>query len=102
MVDQSAPVQPRWQVTAIDDARWRVRDGACRANDADCLVAYIERDRPGLYDVLWLREPCPVRTRYQHIAHALADLDGITGAAAPKNGRRADRPTPIAHLSPRG
>ena len=94
--------EARWEVTPIDGSRWRIRDGACRANDADGLVAYVERDRHGLYDVLWLRRPCPARTRYQHLAHVLADLAGITRVAAPTSGRRADRPTPIAHLSPRG
>ncbi|REJ06320.1 hypothetical protein DY023_06735 [Microbacterium bovistercoris] len=98
---EDASARPRWEVTAIDGTRWRIRDGVCRTNDAACLVAYIERDVLGLYDVLWLRNPCPARTRYRDIAHVLADLDGVAGDAPPPRTRRSEAPNRIAHLSPR-
>ncbi|UJP10204.1 hypothetical protein L2X99_00295 [Microbacterium sp. KUDC0406] len=101
MMSEDDSADPRWDVKAIDGTRWRIRDGACRANDADCLVAYIERDGLGLYDVLWLRNPCPARTRYRDIAHVLADLDGVAGTAAAPRRRRSEAPTPIPHLAPR-
>lgn len=100
-MNEDDAVEPRWDVRAIDGTRWRIRDGACRADDADCLIAYVERDALGLYDVLWLRNPCPARTRYRDIAHGLVDLDGVTGGAAPPNRPRSDPPMPIPHLSPK-
>lgn len=94
-------VEPRWDVKAIDGARWRIRDRGCRADDADCLVAYVERDTLGLFTVLWLRNPCPPRTRYRVIAHVLKDLDRVTGDDSPPRRPRSDPPTPIAHIAPR-
>lgn len=101
-MSEDGSADPRWDVKAIDGTRWRIRDGACRADDADCLVAYVERDALGLFDVLWLRNPCPARTRYRDLAHVLAELDDIVASATPPGRRRSEAPTPIAHLAPRG
>lgn len=97
----TAPEPPRpasaWEVIPIGRTAWRICDGALRENDASRLVAYIDKNEMGTYDVLWLRSPCPTRSRYRSIDEMLAELDAAQTAATLS---RSTRPTHIPHFPP--
>ncbi|MGN7977693.1 hypothetical protein ACTJJ4_08980 [Microbacterium sp. 22195] len=86
-----------WEVTWLGRDSWRICDRARRQGDADCLIAYVERNSTGSLDVLWLRRPCPRRTRFRDFAQLLGDLDAAVSAASD----RSRAPSPIPHLPPR-
>lgn len=97
----TAPETPRpvsvWEVIPIARTAWRICDSALTETDASRLVAYVDRNETGTYDVLWLRSPCPTRSRYRSLAELLADLDAADAAGVTS---RATRPTEIPHLPP--
>lgn len=94
----SAPV-PRgdWELTPLGRDSWRVCDRARRQGDADCLIAYVERNSTGSLDVLWLRRPCPRLTRFRDFKHLLDALDEAVITASD----RSRAPSPIRHMPPR-
>lgn len=98
----TAPEPPKpasvWEVIPIARTAWRICDSALTENDAARLVAYVDRNETGTYDVLWLRSPCPTRSRYRSLNELLADLDDAAAAAVVP---RADRPRKIPHFPPR-
>jgi len=99
----TVPEPPRpasvWEVIPIARTAWRICDGALSESDASRLVAYVDKNEIGSYDVLWLRSPCPTRSRYRDLGELLADLDAANTAARPLP--RATRPIQIPHLPPR-
>lgn len=64
-----------WEVTSIGVDSWRICDPARRQADADCLIAYVERNITRSLDVLWLRTPCPRRTRFRDFGELFLALD---------------------------
>lgn len=80
----AVPDAPRpisvWEVIPIARTAWRICDSALTETDASRLVAYVDRNGTGTYDVLWLRSPCPTRSRYRSLAELLADLDAADAA----------------------
>ncbi|MGO2746683.1 hypothetical protein [Microbacterium sp.] len=97
----TAPEAPRsasvWEVIQLTRTSWRICDAALTETDAARLVAYVDRNDTGHFDVLWLRSPCPTRSRYRDLDEMLADLDAAE-AAVPTS--RATRPLPIPHFPP--
>lgn len=90
-----APNSP-WEITAIGRDSWRICDPARRQADADCLIAYVERNITGSLDVLWLRMPCPRRTRFHDFPELIRALDAAVAAASD----RSAPPSPIPHFPP--
>ncbi|HTN54643.1 MAG TPA: hypothetical protein VLZ82_00565 [Microbacterium sp.] len=86
-----------WELNPIGRNSWRICDLAQRHADADCLIAYVERNSTGSLDVLWLRRPCPRTTRFRDFGELLAALDAAVAAAAD----RSAAPSPIRHFPPR-
>lgn len=86
-----------WELTPIGHDSWRICDLARRQADADCLIAYVERNSTGSLDVLWLRRPCPRTTRFRGFSELLSALDAAVAAASD----RSARPSPIRHFPPR-
>ena len=99
----TTPEPPRpasvWEVIPITRTAWRICDSALTETDASRLVAYVDRNDGGTYDVLWLRSPCPTRSRYRDLDELLADLDAADAAGTAS---RAVRPRRIPHFPPRG
>ncbi|MGO2049901.1 MAG: hypothetical protein ACTH2E_05505 [Microbacterium sp.] len=99
----TVPETPRpasvWEVIPIARAAWRICDGAVAESDAARLVAYVDRNETGTYDVLWLRSPCPTRSRYRDLDELLAELDAAVADAMALP--RSTRPTHIPHYPPR-
>lgn len=94
----SAPIpHGDWELTPLGRDSWRVCDPARKQGDADCLIAYVERNSTGSLDVLWLRRPCPRRTRFRDFAQLLKALDEAVFAASD----RSREPSPIPHRPPR-
>lgn len=86
-----------WEVTPLGRGSWRICDLARRQADADCLIAYVERNSTGSLDVLWLRRPCPRTTRFHDFDELIAALDAAVAAASD----RSAPPSPIRHFPPR-
>jgi hypothetical protein len=86
-----------WELTPIGRGSWRICDPARRRADADCLIAYVERNSTGSLEVLWLRRPCPRTTRFRGFGELLAALDAAVAAASD----RSAAPSPIRHFPPR-
>lgn len=86
-----------WELNPIGRDSWRICDLARRHADADCLIAYVERNSTGSLDVLWLRRPCPRTTRFRDFGELLVALDAAVAAAAD----RSAPPSPIRHFPPR-
>ncbi|WP_460802601.1 hypothetical protein [Microbacterium sp. GXF6406] len=97
----TAPEPPKpasiWEVIPIGRAAWRVCDGNLTESDASRLIAYVDKNETGTLDVLWLRSPCPTRSRYRSMPELIADLDR---AVAEHIISRAMRPTEIPHFPP--
>ncbi|MFD5226411.1 hypothetical protein ACFWHT_12385 [Microbacterium sp. NPDC058342] len=85
-----------WELTPLGRDNWRICDRARRQGDADCLIAYVERNSTGSLDVLWLRRPCPRRTRFHDFAQLLSALDEALAMASD----RSRAPSPIRHFPP--
>lgn len=85
-----------WELTPLGRDNWRICDRARRQGDADCLIAYVERNSTGTLDVLWLRRPCPRRTRFHGFGQLLDALDDAVRAASD----RSRPPVLIRHLPP--
>ncbi|MGB3374554.1 MAG: hypothetical protein WBA87_05385 [Microbacterium sp.] len=86
-----------WELTPIGRDSWRICDPSQRHADADCLIAYVERNSTGSLDVLWLRRPCPRTTRFHDFGELLRALDAAVAAASD----RSVAPSPIRHFPPR-
>lgn len=97
--DPPSAAVPRgdWELSNIGRDNWRICDRARRQRDADFLIAYVERNSTGRLDVLWLRRPCPRRTRFRDFAELFAALDEAVAAV----GDRSRAPSPIPHFPPR-
>jgi hypothetical protein len=95
------PDRPRstaaWEVLPLGANAWRICDSAREPMDPSRLVAYMDRSDTGSLDVLWLRSPCPTRSRYRDLDELLADLDA---AAAEGRVSRSVRPQQISHFPP--
>lgn len=85
-----------WEITSLGRDNWRICDRARKQGDADCLIAYVERNTTGTVDVLWLRTPCPRRSRFRNIAQVITALDEAVAAASD----RSRPPLSIRHLPP--
>lgn len=101
----AAPESPRaasdWEIIPISRSAWRICDGSLTETDASRLIAYVDRNETGSFDVLWLRSPCPTRSRYQDLDELLADLDAANAAESSGEQSRATRPVHIPHFPPR-
>lgn len=86
-----------WEVIPIARTAWRICDRSVTEFEASRLIAYVHRNDTGTVDVLWLRSPCPTRSRYRDLDELLADLDT---AVASRSACRADPPNRIPHLPP--
>lgn len=86
----------RWELTRIGRDSWRICDTARRKADAECLIAYVDRQSTGALDVLWLRTPCPRTTRFKSFDQLFAALDLAIANAAD----RSQAPSPIPHRPP--
>lgn len=97
--DPPSPSTPHggWEITPIGRDNWRICDLARRQADADCLIAYVERNSTGSLDVLWLRTPCPRTTRFHDFGELLTALNAAVDAASD----RSAAPSPIRHFPPR-
>lgn len=96
---QPSEQTPAWEILPLAGGGWRVCDGTLSESDASRLVAYVDRHETGTLDVLWLRSPCPTRSRYRNLDELLADLDAAVVLAISS---RSTRPTDIPHFPPRG
>ena len=99
----TAPEPPRsnataWEIIPLGRGAWRISDGSKKQTDAGRLVAYVDRNESGTLEVLWLRSPCPTRSRYRNLDELLADLD--TATAAGPTPSRSTRPNQIPHFPP--
>ncbi|MCS3843777.1 hypothetical protein [Microbacterium sp. AK031] len=100
----TAPEPPRsdatkWEVIPLGHGAWRISDGSRKQNDPGRLVAYVDRNDMGTLEVLWLRSPCPTRSRYRDIDELLANLDDAV-AAGLNTVSSATRPNEIPHFPP--
>jgi len=100
----TAPEPPRsdpttWEVIPLGHGAWRISDGSRKQNDPGRLVAYVDRNDTGTLEVLWLRSPCPTRSRYRDLDELLANLDAAV-AAGVNTVSRATRPNEIPHFPP--
>lgn len=86
----------RWEVTRLGHDAWRICDLARRQADADCLIAYVDRQPTGVLDVLWLRTPCPRSTRFRSFDRLFEALD----LAIANVSDRSRAPSPIPHRPP--
>lgn len=89
----------QWELLPLERNAWRLCDGSRGPHDPSRLVGYIERTDYGTLDVLWLRSPCPVRSRYRSMEELLGDLDA---AVANPTAARSAPPTVIPHFPPTG
>lgn len=86
-----------WELIPLGRGGWRICDGSRAQTDASRLIAYVEKSEVGTLDVLWLRSPCPTRSRYRNFDELLADLDSaIEGASS----SRSSPPRAIRHHPP--
>lgn len=102
-IDPSKPVggpgSTQWELLPLERNAWRLCDGQRGPNDPSRLVGYIEKTDYGTLDVLWLRSPCPVRSRYRTMEELLGDLDA---AVANPTTARSTPPSVIPHFPPTG
>src|SRR5690606_19266822 len=59
------PAATAWELVPLGRSGWRICDAGRGPADAERLVAYAEKDELGIIEVLWLRSPCPRRSRYR-------------------------------------
>lgn len=82
-----APEPPRqaraWEVMPLGRTAWRICDSSLTESDPSRLIAYVDRNEAGMFDVLWLLSPCPTRSRYRDLEAILTDLDTARTRAAP-------------------
>lgn len=86
-----------WEVMPLGHDAWRICDQARESHDPSRLVAYVDRIGTGTLDVLWLRSPCPARSRYEDLDELLTDLDA---AIAADRVSRVARPKQIPRFPP--
>lgn len=86
-----------WELVPLGHDAWCICERARARSDAERLIAYVDQNALGMLDVLWLRRPCPTRSRYRDLDELLADLDAAVAAPAVP---RWSRPVPIAHFPP--
>lgn len=99
----TAPEPPRptshsWEVIPIGRSAWRISDGLRAETDSGRLVAYVDQNETGTLEVLWLRNPCPTRSRYRSLDELLAELDAAVTAVETLS--RAEQPHRIPHFPP--
>lgn len=87
-----------WEIVPLGRTGWRICDASRGHADAARLVAYAEKSETGAVEVLWLRSPCPTRSRYRDMDEVIADLDAAVAKA--ECGGRASRPWDIPHFPP--
>ena len=95
--DPTSPAASAWEIVPLGRTGWRICDASRAPRDAARLVAYAEKTEIGAIEVLWLRSPCPHRSRYRDLDEILADLDAAVAAAATD---RSTRPFEIPHFPP--
>ena len=97
----TAPEPPKpasaWEVLPLGRSAWRICDRSRAHSDGSRLVAYVDRNETGTLEVLWLRSPCPNRSRYRDLNELLSDLDAAIVSAEPP---RFARPKEIPHFPP--
>lgn len=97
----TAPEPPKpasaWEIVPLGRSAWRVCDRSLGHSDAGRLIAYVDRNEIGTLEVLWLRSPCPTRSRYRNFDELLAELDAAHAAI---NLPRSARPKQIPHFPP--
>lgn len=92
------PATPAWEITPIGQGAWRISDSSIKHNDSGHLVAYVDRNETGTLEVLWLRSPCPTKSRYHDLEEVLRGLDAAVAAAGVVG--PASRPWRIPHFPP--
>ena len=97
----TAPEPPKpasaWEVVPLGRNAWRICDRTRGFSDAERLIAYVDRNELGTLEVLWLRSPCPTRSRYRDLSELLADLDAAVVADVQP---RSAQPQEIPHFPP--
>lgn len=77
----------------VTDGAWRLCDGAVAHSDAANVVAYIEQDEHGSYDVVWVLSAKP-SDRYDTIEEIFEEaMSSFTPSIGTK-------PVPIPHYAP--
>lgn len=92
------PESTTWEIIPLGHGAWRISDGSRKQTDPGRLVAYVDRNDTGTLEVLWLRSPCPTRSRYRDIDDLLADLDAAVALGTTP--ARSTRPKEIPHFPP--
>ncbi|GAB3595438.1 hypothetical protein [Microbacterium tumbae] len=87
-----------WEIVPLGRTGWRICDASRGHSDAARLVAYAEKNEIGTVEVLWLRSPCPTRSRYRDLDEVIADLDAAVAKASSRG--RSSRPWDIPHFPP--
>ncbi|WP_243229703.1 hypothetical protein [Microbacterium sp. CIAB417] len=95
--DPPSPATPAWEIVPLGHTGWRICDATRGHTDPSRMVAYAEKSEIGAIEVLWLRSPCPNRSRYRDLDELLADLDAAVAAAEVD---RSTRPFEIPHFPP--
>ena len=87
----------RWDEIAED--AWRVCDPARPSSDADAVVAYVERRKDGILEVVWLCGTAGTET-FVSIDEAAAAVSHRYAASRRTGSPLATKPIPIAHRPP--
>ncbi|QRY42242.1 hypothetical protein JVX92_11290 [Microbacterium hominis] len=95
MMTHPARIDGPLELIPIDDDAWRLCDTRAGANDAEFVVAYIERGDDG-YDAVWMRGPRR-RSRHRRLDECLSCGHALLRA---EESSTASRPIPIAHFPP--
>lgn len=86
----------RWELVRVDDDSWRIYDLTQPRNNAECLIAYVDRHPTGTLNVLWLCTSCPRMTKFKDFERLLETLNLARANALD----RSRAPSPIAHRPP--
>jgi len=95
MMTHDARVDDPLELIPIDDDAWRLCDRRAGANDAEFVVAYIERVDAG-FEAIWMRG-LRRRSRHDTLAECVARGEKLLRA---EESSRSSRPIPIAHFPP--
>ena len=87
----------RWDEIAED--AWRVCDPTRPSSDADAVVAYVERRRDGVFEVVWLCGTAGTET-FVAIGEAACAIADRHAASRRTGSPLATKPNPIAHRPP--
>lgn len=95
MMTHDARIDSPLELIPIDDDAWRLCDRRAGDNDAEFVVAYIERGDSG-FEAIWMRGP---RRRSKHARLEECLARGMMLLRS-EDSSTASRPIPIAHFPP--